>query len=115
MFVSLSEGNAPLENVLLVERGEVVTARRTSAVRLLVLLAVAATAFLLSTTRAEAGTPIAAASEEIVVAAGDTLWGVAVDHTAPGEDPRRIVAAIRQANDLRSTTIHPGDHLTIPG
>lgn len=115
MFVSRREAKPSLESVLMVERGKVVTARCTSAVRLLVLLAVAAAAFLLSTTRAEAGTPMAAAEEEIVVAAGDTLWAIAVDHSGPGEDPRRVVAAIRQANDLRSTTIHPGDHLTIPG
>ena len=34
------------------------------------------------------------------VAPGDTLWGIALEHTAIWEDPRPKVEAIREANDL---------------
>ena len=48
------------------------------------------------------------------VAPGETLWEIAVEHTLPGEDPRPKVEAIREANDLSGSTIHPGMTLKVP-
>jgi LysM repeat protein len=48
------------------------------------------------------------------VAPGDTLWGIAIEHTAPWEDPRPKVEAIREANDLSGYEIYPGMSLELP-
>ena len=48
------------------------------------------------------------------VAPGDTLWEIAIEHTAPWEDPRPKVEAIREANDLSGYEIYPGMSLTLP-
>ena len=47
-------------------------------------------------------------------AAGDTLWGIAIERTAPWEDPRPKVEAIREANDLSGYEIYPGMSLELP-
>ena len=48
------------------------------------------------------------------VAPGDTLWGIAIERTAPWEDPRPKVEAIREANDLSGYEIYPGMSLDLP-
>jgi nucleoid-associated protein YgaU len=48
------------------------------------------------------------------VAPGDTLWGIAIERTAPWEDPRPKVEAIREANDLSGYEIFPGMSLELP-
>jgi LysM repeat protein len=48
------------------------------------------------------------------VAPGDTLWGIALKHTAIWEDPRPKVEAIREANDLSGYDIYPGMSLKVP-
>lgn len=48
-----------------------------------------------------------------VVAPGDTLWTIA-RQVAPGQDPRRTVEILRQANGLRSAALRIGQHLVIP-
>src|SRR5215213_7111544 len=48
------------------------------------------------------------------VAPGDTLWGIAIEHTAVWEDPRPKVEAIREANDLSGYEIYPGMSLKVP-
>ena len=48
------------------------------------------------------------------VAPGDTLWGIAIDRTAPWEDPRPKVEAIREANNLSGYEIYPGMSLELP-
>lgn len=58
-----------------------------------------------------AGVP--AAAHHLVVA-GDTLWGIAVAHTLPGEDVRRTVSDIRRANGLQGSLIYPGQVLQVP-
>lgn len=59
---------------------------------------------------ASAGAP----SEYHTVSAGDTLWYIATDHYTPAEDPRPWVAAIREANGLPDSTVHPGMRLELP-
>ncbi len=48
------------------------------------------------------------------VAPGETLWGIAIEHTAVWEDPRPKVEAIREANDLSGYEIYPGMSLKLP-
>jgi nucleoid-associated protein YgaU len=48
------------------------------------------------------------------VAPGDTLWGIAIEHTAVWEDPRPKVEAIREANHLSGYEIYPGMSLELP-
>jgi nucleoid-associated protein YgaU len=48
------------------------------------------------------------------VVTGDTLWDIALEHTAPGDDVRRTVYDIRQVNRLESAEIVPGQVLRIP-
>ena len=54
------------------------------------------------------------ASHRYVVKAGDTLWAIA-EHQARGDDPRPLVDAIADANDLGSANIVPGQTLIVPG
>lgn len=51
---------------------------------------------------------------QYTVLPGDTLWEIAVSHAAPHEDPRPVVEAIREANDIPGTTIRPGMSLKLP-
>jgi LysM repeat protein len=48
------------------------------------------------------------------VAPGDTLWEIAIEHTAVWEDPRPKVEAIREANGLSGYEIYPGMDLKLP-
>jgi LysM repeat protein len=53
-------------------------------------------------------------SVHYTVAPGDTLWGIAIERTAPWEDPRTEVEVIREANDLAGYEIYPGMSLELP-
>jgi nucleoid-associated protein YgaU len=53
------------------------------------------------------------ASHRYVVKAGDTLWAIA-EHQTGGEDPRPLVDAIADANDLDAAGIVPGQTLIVP-
>jgi LysM repeat protein len=48
-----------------------------------------------------------------VVEPGDTLWSVAARHM-PSRDPYGVIEEIRRLNDLRDSTIHPGQELMLP-
>jgi len=48
------------------------------------------------------------------VIGGETLWGIAAEYAAPGDDLRKAVFTIQQANDLNDSVIHPGQELLIP-
>lgn len=49
----------------------------------------------------------------VVVGRGDSLWLIA-SRAQPGADPREVVNAIRDVNNLSSNLIQPGDVLVIP-
>jgi hypothetical protein len=51
--------------------------------------------------------------DHVTVAAGETLWQVAVD-VAPSADPRDVITDIQQLNNLDSTQVLPGQSLAIP-
>ena len=88
-------------------------ARRQLPVRLSVLLAVLCAVFLLIGGAADAeSTPLP--SVEYVVAAGDTLWGIASQNSAPGEDLRWVIAEIREISGMTSSNVYPGQILRIP-
>jgi LysM repeat protein len=55
----------------------------------------------------------AAAGDRYVVQRGDTLWSIAVSR-APGTDPRRMVRAIVDANQVDAGALVPGQVLVIP-
>lgn len=48
------------------------------------------------------------------VCAGDTLWSIASHKYGDEADLRRAVYEIREANDLSSSTLLPGQTLTLP-
>jgi nucleoid-associated protein YgaU len=53
------------------------------------------------------------AQHRYVVKAGDTLWSIAERRTG-GEDPRPLVDAIAEANDVDAAGIVPGQTLVVP-
>lgn len=50
----------------------------------------------------------------VVVETGDTLWGLARQHAPRGVDTRDYVYHIAQANNLKSSTVYPGQILELP-
>jgi nucleoid-associated protein YgaU len=54
-----------------------------------------------------------AGSATVVVQAGDTLWSLAQE-LAPEQDPRAVVDAIVEANDLDGVGLVPGQVLQLP-
>jgi nucleoid-associated protein YgaU len=54
-----------------------------------------------------------AGSSSVVVEQGDTLWGLA-EVLAPEEDPRAVVDAIVDLNDLDGVALVPGQVLQLP-
>jgi LysM repeat protein len=83
----------------------------TRAVVLLTVIAVVF--FLLLTSGAGAGNEVRPTVTH-VVAGGDTLWSIAAQHTAPGEDVRATVYDIKQINRLGDSVIRVGDRLVVP-
>lgn len=49
----------------------------------------------------------------VTVAPGDSLWQIA-ETVAPHDDPRDVISAIVDLNDLRSSELVPGQSLAIP-
>lgn len=89
------------------------TTRPQLSVQLSVLLASVCAVFLLIGGAAEAEeTPPPAV--EYVVGHGDTLWEIAADHVAPGEDVRPFIRAIKERSGITSSTLIPGQVLQIP-
>jgi nucleoid-associated protein YgaU len=82
-------------------------------VRLSLLIAAVATVFLMIGGSADADTPALPPVEHVVVA-GDTLWGIAAEHTESGDDVRRMVNLIKEASALDGGTIFPGQILLVP-
>lgn len=82
-------------------------------VRLTLLLAAVCVVFLVIGGSAEADIPPLPPTE-YVVEAGDTLWGIASAHAAPGADLRRMVADISRISGIDPGSIFPGQVLQIP-
>lgn len=56
---------------------------------------------------------VAAVFETVMVAPGETLWGIASE-VAPSADPRDVVDAIKRLNVLESAQLVAGQRLAIP-
>jgi len=90
------------------------TIRTSTLTRAVVLLtAVAVVFFLLLASGAGAGNETQATAVH-VVAAGDTLWSIAAEHTQAGEDIRTVVFDIKRMNHMDGSMIHTGDQLVVP-
>jgi len=63
---------------------------------------------------AQAGSSVSSTSfDYITVAAGESLWDLAA-WVAPDEDPRTVVGALIELNQLGSADVQPGQRLAIP-
>lgn len=52
--------------------------------------------------------------DTVVVVPGDTLWGIASDVAAPGEDVRDVIVEIRALNGLATSAVDAGQELLVP-
>ena len=88
-------------------------APRQLSVRLSVILAAIVSVFLLIGGPADADAP-PPPTEEYVVISGDSLWSIAAERIEAGDDIRVLIADIRTASGLNSSSLHPGQILRIP-
>ncbi len=95
------------------EEDQVQMASPQLSVRLVLLLAAVCVVFLMIGGPAEADIP-SASPVEYVVAAGDTLWGIASAIAGPEEDIRRLVQDISALSSVDPGSIYPGQVLLIP-
>ncbi len=51
---------------------------------------------------------------EVTVAPGDTLWGIASQHSVDGIDTSDVVRWIEEVNHVEGGVIHVGQNLTVP-
>ncbi|KQN98786.1 hypothetical protein ASF21_13610 [Arthrobacter sp. Leaf234] len=70
-------------------------------------------AFLTSQAQAGVDAPAPSAVVQVDVAAGETLWDLAVQY-APERDTRQVVGEMVELNNLRTSVIHAGQSLSIP-
>lgn len=80
--------------------------------KLLILLMVTAAVFLLISNRVQAGVPVGDPVEHRVVA-GESLWEIASGMNTD-RDVRALVGDIQSLNQLRGSTIQPGQVLLLP-
>jgi len=90
------------------------TIRTSTLTRAVVLLtAVAVVFFLLLASGAGAGNEVRPTGLH-VVAAGETIWSIATEHTGAGEDVRSTVFDINRMNRMEDSMIRVGDQLVVP-
>lgn len=70
-------------------------------------------AFLTSQAHAGEGAPVSTTTVEVSVVPGETLWGIAVEHS-PERDPRVVVSEMVELNNLHSSLVQAGQRLVIP-
>ena len=61
----------------------------------------------------ESGDGVAVVFETVMVAPGDSLWGIASE-IAPSADPRDVVEELKRLNALESAQLVAGQRLAIP-
>ncbi|GIO31145.1 MULTISPECIES: LysM peptidoglycan-binding domain-containing protein [Paenibacillus] len=52
--------------------------------------------------------------EQVVVAQGDTLWEIALNHKPKNMDTRAYIRMIKEMNHLKTSGIQAGDVLSLP-
>lgn len=57
--------------------------------------------------------PVVPAVQQTVIQPGESLWTVA-RRIAPDNDPRAVIAQIRQLNDMTGSQVQAGQHLLLP-
>lgn len=68
-----------------------------------------------ATLDAYADGPVAATEVvRVVVGPGDTLWGIASDAAAPGEDVRDVVLRLMALNELPTGALQAGQTIVVP-
>ena len=92
---------------------------RTRVVVLLTSIVMALALLLAGAVVAEADDAAAPAVGQVVevdhtVRSGDTLWGIATEYVAPGDDVRVLIEIIKDHNHLASSVIIPGQVLHVP-
>jgi nucleoid-associated protein YgaU len=95
------------------QEGDMQMTRKQLSVQLSVLLATVCTVFLLIGGAADAEEPPGPTTEH-VVAQGDTLWDIAAEHVADGEDVRVFIKAIKERSGITSSALQVGQVLQIP-
>ena len=95
------------------------TNTRTRVVVLLTSVALALVLLLAGAVVARADDPTAPVVAETTLVAhtvlpGDTLWDIAGEHVAQGDDVRNLIEDIKRINDLDSSVIVPGQVLQVP-
>lgn len=70
-------------------------------------------AFLTSQAQAGESLPESSATVEVSVAAGESLWDLALRH-APDRDPRDVVAEMVELNNLRGSVVQAGQSIAVP-
>jgi len=60
------------------------------------------------------GTAAAPEVRRVVVAPGDTLWGIAADAASPGQDVRDVVLELMALNELPSGGVQAGQTVVVP-
>ena len=95
------------------QEGDMQTSRIQLSVQLSVLLATVCIVFLLIGGAADAEEP-PGPTIEYVVAQGDTLWEIASQHVATGEDVRIYIEAIKERSGIISSSLQVGQVLRIP-
>ncbi|MCU1632788.1 MAG: LysM peptidoglycan-binding protein [Micrococcaceae bacterium] len=97
--------------VTLTQRGRLLLVGLPIAVGVVALIILGA--FLTSQAQAGEAAPVSSSIVEVNVAAGESLWDLAV-HYAPERDPREVVAEMVELNDLRSSLVQAGQSISIP-
>lgn len=70
-------------------------------------------AFLTAEAQAGESVPTSSATVDVNVAAGESLWDLAVRY-APERDPRDVVAEIVELNNLRTSVVQAGQSISVP-
>lgn len=52
-------------------------------------------------------------TEDYMVSAGDTLWGIACEYKKTGQDVREYLYNLRELNELNDCVIYPGQVIKI--
>jgi hypothetical protein len=104
-----ARAEAPRTRLRLTRRGRAVVAALAAAPLAAVALAVA----LNGGAAAAGGEGEPVVFDHVVVADGETLWGIA-ETVAPAADPREVVHGFMELNGLESAVVQAGDELAVP-
>lgn len=88
--------------------------QRMRRARFLCILTIMAVGILAFAQLANAGTKGEPNYETISVQKGDTLWSIANRHNESGKEVRKLIAEIKEINEMESSEVYQGDVIKIP-